>query len=129
MLLDISSISGSDSEGDESNSSSSENEDRNEVRKKPVKTPKIAFKLKDDTVLVVQRCILHSKREVIEGEDQLLNRLRAVSSTDCWAIILVGAGHFGAAIFKGYIAILMKQMFYKIFLFFFQSNTNFVLFI
>jgi hypothetical protein len=69
--------------------------------KTKAKTPKIAFKLRDDNVLVMQRCILHSKREVIENEEQLLSRLKAISSTDYWAIILVGAGHFGAAIFKG----------------------------
>lgn len=63
-LSDISSISGSESEGSDYEkrfSSSSENEEAVANRKVP-KMPKIAFELVDKNYLVMQRCILHGKK-------------------------------------------------------------------
>ena len=64
---DISSISGSDSEtekritSESSSSSLDESEGTNYARVARNK-PKISFRLNDSNVLVMQRCILHSKK-------------------------------------------------------------------
>jgi len=98
QLTDISSISGSDSEEDLLNySSSSEVESQSKVSK----NPKLAFELNDGNFLIVQRCILQSKKELLENE-QLITKIQGICVNDCWAVILVAAGHFAASIFKGY---------------------------
>lgn len=69
LTKDISSISGSDSENDEENrdrseqSSSSEDDSNNPHYAQVARSkPKISFRLKDSTILVMFRCILHGRR-------------------------------------------------------------------
>jgi hypothetical protein len=36
-----------------------------------------------------------------DNQQELLNKVKSIKSTEKWAIILVAAGHFAAAVFKG----------------------------
>ena len=38
-----------------------------------------------------------------EPGKELVNRLKTITTNEMWAVILVAAGHFAAAIFKGYL--------------------------
>lgn len=106
-MSEISSISGSDSEfnneGDESNES--EDESNQEICSHygqiARNSPKISFKLNNENILVMYRCILHGKKNIPEKSDDLLNNVKSLNTLDQWSIILINAGHFAAAIFKG----------------------------
>ena len=106
-----------------SSSSSDEDTDANVPHYAQVarNKPKISFKLNDETVLVMFRCILHGKKVKIlikldfemnyqlfeqlqdlpDNQQELLDKVKSIKSNEKWAIILVAAGHFAAAVFKG----------------------------
>ncbi len=111
-LTDISSISGSDSEGESNYSSSEEENSLPQIHK----NPKLAFELNDGNFLVVHRCLLQRKKEFLKNE-QLIANIQNISDTDSWAVILVAGGHFAAAIFKGYNIIYYLYNFYLYFIF------------
>ena len=119
-LSDISSISGgsddSENENDSSSLTSSTDNEENDDRQRNIKNddnphyaqvarnkPKILFKLNDNTVISMLRCVLHGKKNIPETHEELLSKVKSISYDDRWCIILVAAGHFASAIFKGYI--------------------------
>lgn len=110
-LSDISSISASDTEDEaessEAESSSDDEDDHTNADASPHyalvarNKPKISFRLNDQSALVMFRCILHGKRDIPESQQDLLTMVKSIKSEDGWCIILIAAGHFAAAIFKG----------------------------
>jgi hypothetical protein len=79
-IEDVSSISGSDTESDDSNSSSQSDTD---ISNAPLyaqvarNKPRISFKLSDNTILVMLRCILHGKKvnNAQNNQDSIINNL------------------------------------------------------
>ena len=66
LTKDVSSISGSDSENDDSSANSSDQSDQDAAAPYYAQVarnkPRISFKLADNTVLVMLRCILHGRK-------------------------------------------------------------------
>ncbi|CAF0932133.1 unnamed protein product [Brachionus calyciflorus] len=63
--------------------------------------PKIFFKLSDSTIMSMFKSVLYSKKEIINCDEDILKLVKNIKLDDMWCIILVAAGHFAAAVFKG----------------------------
>ncbi|KAK4008263.1 hypothetical protein OUZ56_013410 [Daphnia magna] len=87
----ISSISGSDSDDDSS--------DR--TVKTAVGTPKIYFQNQKGQKMAVYRCLLHSKKKSTSNEEELIQLIQNLPKQNMWAIIMLGGGHFAAAVYQG----------------------------
>jgi hypothetical protein len=124
-LIDISSISASDTDEDDNDDEDDDDDDdddddnnlmndkNSDYHQIARSRPKISFRLKDKSVIVLYRCILHGKKNFdslfpdinsdnnVINQEILIKNVQSVNSTDSWCIILISAGHFAAAIFKG----------------------------
>ncbi|XP_046452229.1 ankyrin repeat and zinc finger domain-containing protein 1-like [Daphnia pulex] len=87
----ISSISGSDSEEDSSEG----------TLKASVGSPKIYFQNQAAQKMAVYRCLLHSKKKPPNSDTELLQLIQSLPKQNMWAIIMLGGGHFAAAIYQG----------------------------
>ncbi|RNA05017.1 ankyrin repeat and zinc finger domain-containing 1 isoform X1 [Brachionus plicatilis] len=106
-LSDISSISGSDTEEEniyESSSSSESEAEHKTVAKiyNQKNRPKFFFKLNDSTIISIYRSVLFSKKFTSDNQEDILAKIQNINQENKWCIILVAAGHFAAAVFKGY---------------------------
>ncbi|PSN38765.1 hypothetical protein C0J52_08887 [Blattella germanica] len=124
---DLSSISGSSSESeseDESESSDSatkQNKDSStatdkikdnakyeELRLLATRHAKVFFENADGQIVSIYRCLLHGKKDIPENDEQLIPLALKVTENPTWAIIMLGGGHFAAAIFQGKEALVHK---------------------
>ncbi|KAK3913305.1 Ankyrin repeat and zinc finger domain-containing protein 1 [Frankliniella fusca] len=98
---DIESISGSESESETEG-------DRNETSEQgPTRHAKVFFRNSKDQVVSLYCCLLSSSKDRPEP-DTLVNTALQLTHQNKWAIIMLGGGHFAAAIFEGQEAIVHK---------------------
>ncbi|KAH3719844.1 ankyrin repeat and zinc finger domain-containing protein 1-like isoform X2 [Dreissena polymorpha] len=124
----ISSLSGSDSENDESSDSESKNKT---LPGKPLhgsprrrfqaannsstdseseawsqsddiarRLPKVFFKNKEGELLSLYRCVLCNKKNYPANSDDLVSMATELPGQMTWAVFMAGGGHFAGAIFK-----------------------------
>ncbi|XP_059470369.1 tRNA endonuclease ANKZF1-like [Neocloeon triangulifer] len=98
---DVSSISGSESE------TSSEDEEAKVALAadieltKTIRHPKVFFVNEENKILSLYRCILHGKENPPNTNEELFKLAQNCQNKSKWAIIMLGGGHFAAAIFEG----------------------------
>lgn len=94
---DISSISGS-----EDSSDSEEEKDDDDVNAAVLKKQaQIFFLNADGYVVSLYRNVLYSKSVEIDGEQDVIQRAMSAPRKKNWAVVLLGGGHFAAAVFRG----------------------------
>ncbi|CAG9826943.1 unnamed protein product [Diabrotica balteata] len=92
---DLSSISGSDSEKEDT------------LDTYATAQGKIFLKNKSNQVISLYKCLMLDRKEEI-SENVILNRLRNCVTNQQWTILMLGGGHFAGAVFKGTEPILHK---------------------
>lgn len=91
---DVSSISGSDSEKEDTLDTIASAQG------------KIFLENKDKQVFSIYRCLLFSKKE--ENLDLIYQRIKELSQTKKWCVLMLGGGHFAGAIFEMGVPVLHK---------------------
>ncbi|XP_076349237.1 tRNA endonuclease ANKZF1-like isoform X2 [Tachypleus tridentatus] len=89
------SVTSSDTEGDDTDGS-----ERNSPSKARFE-PKVYLKNKENQVIALYRSVLHGKLAVPHCQKDLVSLASQLPSQMKWLIILVGGGHFAAAVFNG----------------------------
>nr|XP_018902820.1 PREDICTED: ankyrin repeat and zinc finger domain-containing protein 1-like isoform X2 [Bemisia tabaci] len=89
---DVSSISGSESE-------SSSDDDSNAKYEKLSKDARVLFKNSNNQVLSLYRCLFSSRKEDVSENESVLRAKALVQNPTC-LIMMLGGGHFAAALFK-----------------------------
>jgi len=84
----ISSISGSESEEEI-------------VSKTQTGNPKIVFQNGKGQQMSIYRCLMYQKKKPVADDFDLLQAIYKLPFQNQWAVIMLGGGHFAAAIFKG----------------------------
>lgn len=122
------SISGSDSEesdddDDDDNTSEKEeaskrennqvleedSETENENVSKRQRHPWLFFQNGASQLLSVHKCLLAGKKsDLLEDDAALVARIPEAVQSQCWAIFMLGGGHFAGAVFEGKTALLHK---------------------
>lgn len=93
---DLSSISGSDSEKEDT------------LDTFAIAQGKMFLRNKDNKVFSLYKCLMFDKKEEV-SDDSVLDRLKQCSiSNQQWTILMLGGGHFAGAVFKGTEPILHK---------------------
>ncbi|CAB3374684.1 Hypothetical predicted protein [Cloeon dipterum] len=100
---DVSSISGS-----ETSLSSSEKDSADVELTRTVRHAKVFFVNSENKILSLYRCILHGKEDVPSSNEALYELAQTCQTRSKWAVILLGGGHFAAAIFDGNKTVLHK---------------------
>ncbi|XP_073970573.1 tRNA endonuclease ANKZF1-like isoform X2 [Rhodnius prolixus] len=107
---DLSSISGSESES-EDDTDQTETESAKEAERLShliARRSRILFNNSSGKVISVHRCLLLHKKEEASSDERLIELLTKLPYRTNWLIIMLGGGHFAAAIFKGNEPILHK---------------------
>ncbi|XP_042206876.1 ankyrin repeat and zinc finger domain-containing protein 1-like isoform X2 [Homarus americanus] len=96
---DVSSISGSDDDSseDDDDDEDKDSESRNQVLGKQAR---LFFLNADGNVISLFRNILFNAKCEMDGEEDVIQRVQAAPRRHTWAIILLGGGHYAAAIFR-----------------------------
>lgn len=71
-------------------------------------SPKVYLKNDSGQVLALYRCVVHGKLMAPETCSQLISAIGDVPRQMQWAVLMVGGGHFAAAVFNGSEPILRK---------------------
>uniref|UniRef100_K7G9K9 VLRF1 domain-containing protein n=1 Tax=Pelodiscus sinensis TaxID=13735 RepID=K7G9K9_PELSI len=98
---DISSISGSDSEGSGS-SQESDPPPGSSRQSHPLGTrsARVLLRNSQGQLLSAYRCVLSTKGSG-EQQAELVASLRSLGAGTCWVILMTGGGHFAGAVFRG----------------------------
>ncbi|KAK7863911.1 hypothetical protein R5R35_014479 [Gryllus longicercus] len=116
---DVSSISGSETDSEDNE----ENEDNSEVSLKNTETQnnltsqklqierhcKVFFENVEGKILSIYRCVLHDKKMGPDNDNDLVTSALQSIEKPTWAVIMLGGGHFAAAVFQGKEAIVHKS--------------------
>ncbi|KAL1137872.1 hypothetical protein AAG570_009568, partial [Ranatra chinensis] len=100
---DVSSISGSDSETDSETDHSNTDVDTKEsmrINHLIARRSRLLFCNSVGQVISLQRCLLLNKKEEASSDEQLISSLKLLPNSCTWLIVMIGGGHFAAAIFK-----------------------------
>lgn len=89
-----SSVASTDTEGEDTDADRPEN-------KGSRMNSKVYLKNGDGQVLALYRCIVHGKLAAPETSAQLISAIGDVPRQMQWAVLMVGGGHFAAAVFNG----------------------------
>uniref|UniRef100_A0A023GCX6 VLRF1 domain-containing protein n=1 Tax=Amblyomma triste TaxID=251400 RepID=A0A023GCX6_AMBTT len=89
-----SSLASTDTEGEDTDADRPEN-------KGARMNSKVYLKNSDGQVLALYRCIVHGKQAAPETCAQLISAIGDVPRQMQWAVLMVGGGHFAAAVFNG----------------------------
>ncbi|KAK0159020.1 hypothetical protein PV328_009952 [Microctonus aethiopoides] len=88
-------------------SSDSDNDDSNIEKKKTEaqrtvasRHSKVFFENEDKNIFSIYRCLLHNKKEIPEIDNEIIAQALASGNNTMWTIIMLGGGHFAAAVFK-----------------------------
>lgn len=100
-LDDVSSISGSESESEGELSSMTEPEEDGRLNHLLARRARILFENSQGNILSLHQCLLHGKKEQPLTEEQLIASAKSLTSSATWMVIMLGGGHFAAAVFKG----------------------------
>ncbi|XP_049269578.1 ankyrin repeat and zinc finger domain-containing protein 1 isoform X1 [Rhipicephalus sanguineus] len=95
------SVASTDTEGEETDA------DKAESRRARM-NPKVYLKNGDGQVLALYRCIVHGKLAAPDNCVQLISAVGDVPRKMQWAVLMVGGGHFAAAVFNGSESLLHK---------------------
>ncbi|XP_023217531.1 ankyrin repeat and zinc finger domain-containing protein 1-like isoform X2 [Centruroides sculpturatus] len=88
------SVTSTDTETDDS-----ERPDKNSVTQSRLQ-PKLYFRNQFHKIIALYRCVVHGKQNVPKNQRDLLNMVTAIPNQMYWAIILIGGGHFAAAVYN-----------------------------
>lgn len=109
---DVSSISGSESDSDtETDLSSTDVESSKDdalLTHLIARRSRVLFNNSSGQVISVHRCLLLNKKEEAASDDHLVDLIKKLPNRTTWLIIMMGGGHFAAALFKGTDAVLHK---------------------
>lgn len=94
------SVASTDTEGEETDADKAERRSRMNA--------KVYLKNGDGQVLALYRCIVHGKLAVPDNCVQLISAIGEVPLKMQWAVLMVGGGHFAAAVFNGSESLLHK---------------------
>ncbi|KAK6617860.1 hypothetical protein RUM43_014089 [Polyplax serrata] len=108
---DISSISGSDTETTVDNSDSEGNENYEQNKKMigtnnchdtftTIRHTKVFFENSQNEIFSLYRCLLQGKNESLKKEDLIKYTSDLIERSQRWLIVMLGGGHFAAAIFE-----------------------------
>ncbi|XP_035725892.1 ankyrin repeat and zinc finger domain-containing protein 1-like isoform X2 [Vespa mandarinia] len=61
---------------------------------------KVFFENDDGNIFSIYRCLLHNKKEIPEMDNQMIAQALNSGKKTSWTIIMVGGGHFAAAVFQ-----------------------------
>ncbi|KAI4504016.1 hypothetical protein M0802_000487 [Mischocyttarus mexicanus] len=87
-------------------SDSSDTEYNEEISKKKnlfataCRHSKVFFENDDGNIFSIYRCLLHNKKEIPEVDDEIIAQAMNSGKKTSWTIIMVGGGHFAAAVFQ-----------------------------
>ncbi|KAL1417516.1 hypothetical protein MTO96_000613 [Rhipicephalus appendiculatus] len=95
------SVASTDTEGEETDA------DKAESRRARMNA-KVYLKNGDGQVLALYRCIVHGKLAAPDNCVQLISAIGEVPQKMQWAVLMVGGGHFAAAVFNGSESLLHK---------------------
>ncbi|CAL8343672.1 unnamed protein product [Boreogadus saida] len=110
---DMSSISGSDSDSEDEEEEEedgdwprrditvpgADDDDEDSWARSGRNSTQLAFQNSEGQYLVVQRCVLMGKS--VEGEVDVVDRLKAVTAQTVWVVLMTGGGHFAGAVYRG----------------------------
>ncbi|XP_063236288.1 tRNA endonuclease ANKZF1-like isoform X2 [Bacillus rossius redtenbacheri] len=74
----------------------------------PSRHPKVFFENEDGKIFSLYRCLLHGKKNVQEKDDALVSLALQRYEKSTWLIIMLGGGHFAAAVFQGSLVLAHK---------------------
>nr|XP_050852138.1 ankyrin repeat and zinc finger domain-containing protein 1-like isoform X1 [Vespula vulgaris] len=61
---------------------------------------KVFFENDDGNIFSIYRCLLHNKKEIPEMDNEMIAQAMNSGKKTSWTIIMVGGGHFAAAVFQ-----------------------------
>ncbi|XP_066585271.1 tRNA endonuclease ANKZF1-like isoform X2 [Prorops nasuta] len=61
---------------------------------------KVFFENDDGNIFSIYRCLLHSKKEIPEVDNEMIAQALDSGKKTTWTVIMVGGGHFAAAVFQ-----------------------------
>ncbi|XP_031781136.1 ankyrin repeat and zinc finger domain-containing protein 1 isoform X2 [Nasonia vitripennis] len=61
---------------------------------------KVFFENEEGNIFSIYRCLLHSKKEIPEVDNEIITQALKSGRTSLWTIVMVGGGHFAAAVFS-----------------------------
>ncbi|KAJ8867608.1 hypothetical protein PR048_031410 [Dryococelus australis] len=98
---------------DSSSSSSDEENEKSSVIKQhtyshPSRHPKVFFENEDGKIFSLYRCLLHGKKNFQDKDEALVSLALQRSKNSIWLIIMLGGGHFAAAVFQGSLVLTHK---------------------
>ncbi|XP_014242282.1 ankyrin repeat and zinc finger domain-containing protein 1-like isoform X2 [Cimex lectularius] len=101
---DLSSISGSESSDNEEGETDAKILEREAERRLShliARRSRVLFNNNEGQVISVHRCVLLGKKEKETTDDYLVQVISKLPFRTNWLIVMLGGGHFAAAIFKG----------------------------
>ncbi|KAL6444868.1 hypothetical protein ACFW04_002116 [Cataglyphis niger] len=87
----------------ESDISDTECEEMSKERKLQVvasRHTKVFFENDDGNIFSIYRCLLHHKKDIPEKDSEMIIQALDSGKTSKWTVIMVGGGHFAAAVFQ-----------------------------
>ncbi|XP_033226186.1 ankyrin repeat and zinc finger domain-containing protein 1-like isoform X2 [Belonocnema kinseyi] len=70
--------------------------------------PKVFFENDDGNIFSIYRCLLHNKKEIPEVDNEMTAQALESGKKAAWTLIMLGGGHFAAAVFLGGEAVVHK---------------------
>ncbi|XP_076638178.1 tRNA endonuclease ANKZF1 isoform X2 [Colletes latitarsis] len=61
---------------------------------------KVFFENDDGNIFSIYRCLLHSKKEIPEVDNEMIAQALSSGRKTTWTVIMIGGGHFAAAVFQ-----------------------------
>ncbi|XP_014477833.1 PREDICTED: ankyrin repeat and zinc finger domain-containing protein 1-like [Dinoponera quadriceps] len=61
---------------------------------------KVFFENEDGNIFSIYRCLLHHKKDIPEVDNEMITQALNSGKKTTWTIIMVGGGHFAAAVFQ-----------------------------
>ncbi|KAK2586340.1 hypothetical protein KPH14_010632 [Odynerus spinipes] len=90
----------SDSSDTECNEETSKEKKIQELLTIASRHSKVFFENDDGSIFSIYRCLLHSKKEIPEMDNEMIAQALNSGKRTSWTIIMVGGGHFAAAVFQ-----------------------------
>ncbi|XP_051174741.1 ankyrin repeat and zinc finger domain-containing protein 1-like [Leptopilina boulardi] len=119
---DVSSISGSEQESENEDdtgtsetggkntpvSSGSCEKKENSLLATASRHAKVFFENDEGNIFSIYRCLLHNKKEIPEIDNEMIAQAMESGKKSTWTVIMLGGGHFAAAVFIGGEAVVHK---------------------
>lgn len=69
---------------------------------------KVFFENDDGNIFSIYRCLLHNKKEIPELDTEMIAQALESGEKTVWTVIMLGGGHFAAAVFQDGVAVVHK---------------------